>query len=141
MASHITRKLFTVLKWFIGAGQDNREFKCEGFHESNGNTLDQNSVDICEKGGKGVFLPIFESEADMSNALRALLYFFGLLWLFAGVAIVADVFMAAIETITSQQRAVTYIVDNKVRHCDKYCIPHSLVSFPCLAVFTCFLST
>ena len=38
------------------------------------------------------------------------LYLLELLWLFLGVAIVADIFMAAIEQITSQEKKVTLMV-------------------------------
>ena len=38
--------------------------------------------------------------------MRALLYLLGLLWTFIGVSIVADIFMAAIETITSSESIV-----------------------------------
>ncbi|EGB06591.1 hypothetical protein AURANDRAFT_28918, partial [Aureococcus anophagefferens] len=37
---------------------------------------------------------------------RAVLYLLGLLWFFLGVSIIADVFMAAIETITSKEKKV-----------------------------------
>jgi len=39
--------------------------------------------------------------------VRATLYLFGLFWCFAGIAIAADIFMAAIEVITSQERTIT----------------------------------
>ena len=63
---------------------------------------------ICEPGGGGgVFLPLFGDEEQQWNMrLRSLLYLAGLLWSFMGVAIVADKFMAAIETITSQKKEV-----------------------------------
>lgn len=35
-----------------------------------------------------------------------MLYLLGLLWFFLGVSIIADVFMAAIETITSKEKKV-----------------------------------
>ena len=37
---------------------------------------------------------------------RALYYLLGLLWFFLGVSIIADIFMAAIETITSKEKRV-----------------------------------
>lgn len=62
-------------------------------------------VEICEKGGKGLILPLFrDSEQDWPNELRIVLYLVGLLWFFMGVAIVADVFMGAIERITSKRK-------------------------------------
>lgn len=47
-------------------------------------------------------------ESCMSNNLRAVLYFIFLLYLFVGIAIIADIFMSAIEMITSRRRKVRY---------------------------------
>ena len=60
--------------------------------------------DICEVGSKsGYVFPLFgDDEAGWPKALRAILYLMGTLWCFLGVAIVADLFMAAIEEITSK---------------------------------------
>ena len=44
----------------------------------------------------------------MSNTLRAVLYFIFLRYLFLGIAIIADIFMSAIETITSKTRKIRY---------------------------------
>mmetsp|Transcript_32594 Transcript_32594/g.80887 ORF Transcript_32594/g.80887 Transcript_32594/m.80887 type:complete len:835 (+) Transcript_32594:43-2547(+) len=67
---------------------------------------------ICEPGGGGLFLPLFgDAEQHWDPKLRAALYFAGLLWTFLGVAIVADIFMAAIEQVTSKTRPIT--VTNK----------------------------
>jgi len=64
-------------------------------------------VKICEVGGEGLFLPLFgDAEQAWPAGLRGFLYLLGLLWTFIGVAIVADVFMSAIETITSKKRRV-----------------------------------
>jgi len=71
---------------------------------------------ICHPGQGGLFLPFFgDSEQKLSTAaewgrgflyFRALYYLLGLLWFFLGVSIIADIFMAAIETITSKERRV-----------------------------------
>ena len=59
--------------------------------------------DICEKGGGGYVFPLFgDDEADWPKGLRGFLYGIAVLWCFLGVAIVADLFMAAIEEITSK---------------------------------------
>ncbi len=47
-------------------------------------------------------------EACMSIELRAVLYFIFLLYLFLGIAIIADIFMSSIETITSRTRKIRY---------------------------------
>ncbi|EDQ85030.1 uncharacterized protein MONBRDRAFT_29670 [Monosiga brevicollis MX1] len=62
---------------------------------------------IC-KGGSGTLLPAFNAygEADWPEGLKIVLYFVGLLWTFAGVGIITDVFMEAIEVITSRERHV-----------------------------------
>lgn len=61
---------------------------------------------ICEVGGwkQGLFLPSFgDAEANWPDWLQSILYLIGLLWCFMGVAIIADVFMGAIETVTSKK--------------------------------------
>ncbi|CAF3442017.1 unnamed protein product [Rotaria socialis] len=64
----------------------------------------------CQKfkcSARGILLP-FGLEACMSIQLRAVLYFIFLLYLFLGIAIVADIFMSSIETITSRRRKIRY---------------------------------
>ena len=53
----------------------------------------------------GLILPLI-SEYTWSVEARATVYFIGLIWCFLGVAIVADVFMCAIEKITSKTTVV-----------------------------------
>ncbi|XP_021948332.1 sodium/calcium exchanger 1 isoform X3 [Folsomia candida] len=53
---------------------------------------------------KALLLPIFPYERSWNTGVRAGLYFFGLMYCFMGVAIVADVFMSAIEKITSKTK-------------------------------------
>lgn len=59
---------------------------------------------ICEEGGDGLFLPGFVDHWKWSKELRGTLYFIALIYLFAGVAIMADAFMGAIEQITSSDK-------------------------------------
>ena len=54
---------------------------------------------------KGLILPVI-SEYTWSEGFRAFVYMAGLLWCFLGVAIIADVFMCAIEKITSKTRKI-----------------------------------
>mmetsp|Transcript_9069 Transcript_9069/g.22638 ORF Transcript_9069/g.22638 Transcript_9069/m.22638 type:complete len:814 (-) Transcript_9069:102-2543(-) len=62
---------------------------------------------ICEPGGNGLLLPLGgDAEIEWDNRLKVLLYGFGLVYCFLGVSIVADMFMAAIERITSKQTKV-----------------------------------
>lgn len=61
---------------------------------------------ICEEGGKGLVFPLFGSEHSWPPGVQALAYFCGLMYLFFGVSIIADVFMSAIEVITSKTREV-----------------------------------
>ena len=65
---------------------------------------------ICEPGGRGLLLPLLAAENELPYGPRVPLYLLELLWLFFGVAIVADIFMAAIEQITSQEKKVTLMV-------------------------------
>lgn len=67
--------------------------------------------DICKLGGCGYFLPIFRDEYSWSGDLRIVLYLVGLLWCFLGVAIIADLFMQAIETITSKEKIMYVDLD------------------------------
>lgn len=64
------------------------------------------SPSICKKGGSGLFLPIGganNKEYENPKALMIIAYFVGLIWTFMGVGIIADIFMSAIEVITSQE--------------------------------------
>lgn len=57
----------------------------------------------------GLVLPAWRPMENLSTGdviVRGLVYFFCLVYLFVGVSIVADKFMAAIEVITSQERDV-----------------------------------
>jgi len=64
-------------------------------------------IRICDAGGKGQWLPLGgAAEADWDNRLRVFLYGIGLLYCFVGVSIIADVFMAAIERVTSRKKRV-----------------------------------
>lgn len=54
----------------------------------------------------GIILPIL-NEGGWDRSARGFLYLAGLLYCFLGVAIIADVFMCAIEKITSKTRKIT----------------------------------
>mmetsp|Transcript_59858 Transcript_59858/g.118671 ORF Transcript_59858/g.118671 Transcript_59858/m.118671 type:complete len:698 (-) Transcript_59858:52-2145(-) len=56
---------------------------------------------ICQVGGSGLVLPLFEAEQKWNNVGRTFLYGIVLAYFFVGVSVVADAFMAAIETITA----------------------------------------
>jgi len=70
-------------------------------------TLEQLLNDTC--GAKGLILPIIPFEGTWNPYVRGSLYMAGLLYCFMGVAIVADIFMGAIEKITSKTRKVSVI--------------------------------
>merc|ERR1719445_1757411 len=61
------------------------------------------SKDSCHT--KGLLLPLF-LEVTWPKEVRAVLYFVGLCYSFLGVSIVADVFMCAIEKITSKTKQI-----------------------------------
>lgn len=73
------------------------------------------SMDVCDPGlvdtgfpNEGYFLPAFlPGENNISIEARAVIYFALLAYCFVGVAIIADIFMGAIEVITSSRREVT----------------------------------
>ncbi|XP_031735736.1 sodium/calcium exchanger 1a isoform X1 [Anarrhichthys ocellatus] len=58
---------------------------------------------------EGVILPVWKPEnpAFTDRLARATVYFVGLAYMFLGVSIIADRFMASIEVITSQERQIT----------------------------------
>ncbi|XP_040891321.1 sodium/calcium exchanger 1-like isoform X3 [Toxotes jaculatrix] len=58
---------------------------------------------------EGVILPVWKPEhpAFTDRLARATIYFVGLVYMFLGVSIIADRFMASIEVITSQERQIT----------------------------------
>jgi len=69
---------------------------------------------ICEVGGGGNILPAFgDSEQEWNRGVRIVLYMAGLAWAFMGVAIVSDVFMGAIERITSKRKR---LIDKATGH-------------------------
>jgi len=69
-----------------------------------------NAPRICEKG---IVLPVWQPAAvddlnDFEVVGRAITYLIALIYLFLGVSIVADRFMASIEVITSKEKTITY---------------------------------
>jgi solute carrier family 8 (sodium/calcium exchanger) len=69
---------------------------------NNGSELWCGAKDKCHKG---LLLPLF-LEVTWPKEARAVLYFIGLCFSFLGVSIVADVFMCAIEKITSKTKQI-----------------------------------
>eukprot|EP00639_Heterosigma_akashiwo_P010030 CAMPEP_0206362912 /NCGR_PEP_ID=MMETSP0294-20121207/1268_1 /ASSEMBLY_ACC=CAM_ASM_000327 /TAXON_ID=39354 /ORGANISM="Heterosigma akashiwo, Strain CCMP2393" /LENGTH=249 /DNA_ID=CAMNT_0053808135 /DNA_START=131 /DNA_END=877 /DNA_ORIENTATION=- len=51
---------------------------------------------------------------DWDQVLRVVLYLAGLLYCFVGISIIADIFMASIEVITSKERVVTLPDSSKI---------------------------
>ena len=78
---------------------------------------DSSGLGICDAGSDGgMLMPFFgEDEQKWPTALRAILYLFGMVWCFLGVAIIADLFMEAIEQITSKVTITTDKVSGKKR--------------------------
>ena len=70
------------------------------------------ALPICCAGGVGTFLG---GDLEWPVFFEALWYLFVLLWLFAGVGLISDVFMSAIEAVTSQTQDVTRTVDGVAR--------------------------
>jgi solute carrier family 8 (sodium/calcium exchanger) len=60
----------------------------------------------CEEGGGGLVLPSWHEYTDSKS--KVTLYGIGLCYCFLGVSIVADMFMAAIERITSKKNVIKY---------------------------------
>uniref|UniRef100_A0A672FRU6 Solute carrier family 8 member 1b n=1 Tax=Salarias fasciatus TaxID=181472 RepID=A0A672FRU6_SALFA len=62
-----------------------------------------------EQCSKGVILPVWEpvNPSFGDKVARATVYFVALVYMFLGVSIIADRFMASIEVITSQEKEIT----------------------------------
>eukprot|EP00930_Biecheleria_cincta_P041696 TRINITY_DN28621_c0_g1_i1.p1 TRINITY_DN28621_c0_g1~~TRINITY_DN28621_c0_g1_i1.p1 ORF type:complete len:826 (-),score=139.70 TRINITY_DN28621_c0_g1_i1:69-2546(-) len=60
---------------------------------------------ICQ-GGRGIAFPLFGTEHQWDGFIQFTVYLIGLLWCFIGVSIISEIFMTAIEKITSQKRQV-----------------------------------
>uniref|UniRef100_A0A3Q3W4T1 Calx-beta domain-containing protein n=1 Tax=Mola mola TaxID=94237 RepID=A0A3Q3W4T1_MOLML len=63
---------------------------------------------------KGILLPVWEPNwpGRGDQVARAVVYFVSLMYMFLGVSIIADRFMASIEVITSQEKEVTITLPN-----------------------------
>ncbi|VDP33684.1 unnamed protein product [Soboliphyme baturini] len=57
---------------------------------------------------RGLLLPLLD-RGQWAASTRAVFYFIGLLYSFVGVAVIADVFMCAIERITSSTRKIRVV--------------------------------
>ncbi|KAL7383070.1 hypothetical protein ABVT39_004483 [Epinephelus coioides] len=70
------------------------------------NKTECSKAEACEKG---VVLPIWEPQNPSfgDKVARATVYFVALVYMFLGVSIIADRFMASIEVITSQEKEIT----------------------------------
>jgi len=66
--------------------------------------LDSTPAEICRENGSGLIFPLIENEYEWNDYGRAALYLLFLGWCFMGVAIVSDIFMEAIERVTSKRR-------------------------------------
>ena len=77
-------------KWTAGLAENAQEQSCHPMHPCSDD---------------GLLLPFF-FEDTWSVGFRILIYLVGLLYSFLGVAIVADIFMCAIEKITSKTKKV-----------------------------------
>uniref|UniRef100_A0A673LBL6 Solute carrier family 8 member 2b n=1 Tax=Sinocyclocheilus rhinocerous TaxID=307959 RepID=A0A673LBL6_9TELE len=62
----------------------------------------------------GIILPVWKpiNPSLGEQVVRAILYFVSLMYMFLGVSIIADRFMASIEVITSQEKEVTITMPN-----------------------------
>ena len=73
----------------------------------NSTSDDEEKVKGCKDG---IIIPLWQPQDNLSvgdKAARAIVYFSGLAFMFLGISIIADRFMASIEVITSKEREVT----------------------------------
>ncbi|XP_049326980.1 sodium/calcium exchanger 1a isoform X3 [Astyanax mexicanus] len=85
--------------------------------DAGGSKVDEESSSANESGTcsgsyeckEGVILPLWtpENPSFPDKLARATIYFVGLFYMFLGVSIIADRFMASIEVITSQEKEIT----------------------------------
>eukprot|EP00928_Gymnodinium_smaydae_P016006 TRINITY_DN15964_c0_g1_i1.p1 TRINITY_DN15964_c0_g1~~TRINITY_DN15964_c0_g1_i1.p1 ORF type:complete len:743 (-),score=100.11 TRINITY_DN15964_c0_g1_i1:33-2261(-) len=77
--------------------------------------LARTDLDICMPcSGGGYVMPLAGDAEQRANWIfRGLVYFFALGWMFAGVGLVCDTFMNAIEKITSTERTVKVTVKGR----------------------------
>ncbi|XP_058255262.1 sodium/calcium exchanger 1b isoform X3 [Hemibagrus wyckioides] len=91
---------------------------CNIHHVTAEKVQDHSSLDHANKSGScvglvkcfpGVILPVWEPQNPSfgDKVARATVYFVALVYMFLGVSIIADRFMASIEVITSQEREIT----------------------------------
>jgi len=59
---------------------------------------------ICEPGGSGWILPLYEGQIEWPSTLHGVLCALAMIYSFLGVAIVADAFVSSIEAITSRRK-------------------------------------
>ena len=93
--------------WYDGADVDKCRAEYPVGHSKEGQSVEKDRGICHECGGRGILFPVSASEWKWPRALRAILYLTGLLWSFLGVGIIADIFMAAIEVITSKEIEIT----------------------------------
>ncbi|ODM93025.1 Sodium/calcium exchanger 2, partial [Orchesella cincta] len=77
--------------------------------EGSGNGMNGNETDELPKCEPGLLFPVWEPQDDLSfgdRFARGLAYFLAMLYMFIGVSIISDRFMASIEVITSKEKEV-----------------------------------
>merc|ERR1719424_1749664 len=62
----------------------------------------------------GIVIPLLQ-ETEWGVGVRAIVYMFFLGWLFLGIAIISDIFMAAIEEITAAEKEIMVTIDGTQR--------------------------
>lgn len=81
------------------------------------NDSDASSMGGCQGSNRcqpGVLLPVWEPDDPSlgDKAARAVVYFVAMVYMFLGVSIIADRFMASIEVITSKEKEITITKSN-----------------------------
>ncbi|XP_050984900.1 sodium/calcium exchanger 2b isoform X1 [Labeo rohita] len=81
--------------------------------EGDGAALKKTCTDLVECK-PGIILPVWKpiNPSLGEQIIRAIVYFVSLMYMFLGVSIIADRFMASIEVITSQEKEVTITMPN-----------------------------
>nr|XP_033808809.1 sodium/calcium exchanger 3 isoform X4 [Geotrypetes seraphini] len=82
---------------------------CAGVTGGSASTVQNNSCSGSSACKEGVILPIWypENPSLGDKIARVIVYFVAMIYMFLGVSIIADRFMASIEVITSQEKEIT----------------------------------
>ncbi|XP_069764787.1 sodium/calcium exchanger 3-like isoform X2 [Narcine bancroftii] len=89
-------------------------WEAEAVHTQNSDALSNSTCAGSFQCNPGIILPVwYPQDPSLGDKVaRAIVYFVAMIYLFLGVSIIADRFMASIEVITSQEKEITITQPN-----------------------------